>query len=187
MPALERVVLVGLMGSGKSTVGPLLAEALSWRFVDQDQEVEAQQGISISEIFNREGEAYFRQVESQVAVMLLGETHLVIGSGGGWAAAAGRLSAMPDGTVSVWLRVSAEEAVRRGQNAPGSRPLLAGPGRLDVARMLLEERTPFYRQCDLEVDTEALKPEDVSASILGSLVDRHPEIDAKRLRRLNAQ
>ena len=164
------------MGSGKSTVGPLLAEALDWRFVDQDEEVEAVEGLSIPQIFDQMGEAYFREAEARVAGRLLGETGLVIGSGGGWAAVAGRLSALPDGTVSVWLRVSVEKALRRGLTAPESRPLLSGPDPLDVARKLLEERAQFYRQCDLEVDTEALKPEDVSASILGSLVDRHPEL-----------
>lgn len=164
------------MGSGKSTVGPLLAEALNWRFVDQDEEVEAQEGISIPHIFDRAGEAYFREVENQVAGRMLRETGLVIGSGGGWAAVAGRLSALPDGTVSVWLRVSVEEALRRGLTGRESRPLLSGADPLDRARKLLEERAQFYRQCDLEVDTEALKPEDVSASILGLLEDRHPEL-----------
>jgi len=187
MPAIQRIVLVGFMGSGKSTVGPLLAEALGWRFVDQDSAVEALEGSSVAEIFGDAGEAHFREVEAEVAARLLEEEGIVLGSGGGWSAVPGRLGSLPAGTVSVWLRVSAAEAVRRGRGAPGVRPLLSGPDALETARKLLEERTPFYRQANLEVDTEAVKPEDVSARILRFLVDRHPDLHEKRLRSLHAQ
>jgi len=186
-PTPERIVLVGFMGSGKSTVGPLLAQTLRWRFVDQDALVEEQEGLSIPEIFAGAGESHFRAVEAQVADRLLREKHIVMASGGGWAAVPDRLARLPEGTVCVWLRVSAEEVVRRTAAEPGSRPLLSGPHALERARRLLEERTPFYSQSDLEVDTEALRPEDVSARILGFLVDRYPAMDAKRLRSLNAQ
>jgi len=186
-PAPERIVLVGFMGSGKSTVGRLLAEDLGWRFIDLDEQAERQEGISIPEIFAGAGEAYFREVESRVADRLLREKHVVLASGGGWSAAPGRIAGLPDDTVSVWLRVSVDEVGRRTEGAPGSRPLLTGPDALETARRLLEERTPFYRQAQLEVDTEGLRPEDVSARILGFLVDRHPAMDAKRLRSLNAQ
>ena len=185
--APQRIVLVGFMGSGKSTVGRLLAEALHWRFLDQDTQVEVHEGLSIPEMFAGGGEAHFREVEGRVADRLLREKHVVMASGGGWAAVPGRIAGLPGGTVSVWLRVSAEEAVRRTEQAPGSRPLLSGPDALETARRLLETRTPFYSLAQLEVDTEALRPEDVSARILGFLVDRHPEMDAKRLRSLNAR
>jgi shikimate kinase len=186
-PTPERVVLVGFMGSGKSTVGKLLAEALGWRFVDQDALVEEQEGLSISEMFAGAGESHFRAVEAPVADRLLREKRIVMASGGGWAALPDRIAGLPNDTVCVWLRVSAEEAVRRTEEAAGSRPLLSGPDTLETALRLLEQRTPFYSQSDLEVDTEALRPEDVSARILKFLVDRHPAMDAKRLRSLNAQ
>lgn len=185
--APERIVLVGFMGSGKSTVGRLLAEALHWRFVDQDSQVEMHEGLSIPEIFAGRGEAHFRRVEGQVADHILQEKQVVVATGGGWAALPGRLTGLPIGTVSVWLRVSAEEAVRRTEEAPAARPLLSAPDALETARRLLEQRTPFYSQAHLEVDTEALRPEDVSARIIRFLVDRHPEMNAKRLRSLNAQ
>ncbi len=174
---MERVVLVGFMGAGKTTVGRLVSHALGWRFVDQDQEVEAVEGRTVSEIFAETGEAHFREVEDQVAQRLLGQKGLVIGTGGGWGAGS-VLAALPPHTLSVWLRVSAEEAVRRTSVAADKRPLLATEDALETARMLLAERTPFYRVAHLEVDTEALKPEDVSARILEFMANPNHEMEA---------
>jgi len=176
---LLRVVLVGFMGCGKSTVGPRVAGALGWRFVDQDRHVEAEVGLPVREIFARRGEAFFREAEARVAADVLATERVVLASGGGWAARRGRLAALPAGTVSVWLRVSAEEAVRRAASAPGERPLLAGPDPVREAEELLRKRERFYREAHLEVDTEARKPDDVSARILETLVGLHPELSLK--------
>ena len=170
------------MWSGKSTVGRILAGALGWRFVDQDAEVEAQEGRSVAEIFSAWGENHFRQLESRVAEGLLQAEHVVMARGGGWAAGPRRLAGLPAGTLTVWLRVSADEAVRRAAAAPGARPLLTGSDARKTALRLLESRIPSYRQADLEVDTEGLKPEDVSARILQRLWERHPELESKGMR-----
>jgi shikimate kinase len=185
-PVLERVVLVGFMGSGKSTVGPILANALGWRFVDQDKTVEATAGLTVSEIFRQHGEARFRAMEANAAQDLLEQKDLVMASGGGWAAVPGRLSELPEGTAAVWLRVSAAEAVRRAQSSPGARPLLAGPDPVIAARQLLSERESKYGLAGLEVDTEARKAEDVAARIVEILVRRYPDLE-QRLRTRHAQ
>jgi shikimate kinase len=168
----RRVLLVGFMASGKSTVGPLLARHLGWRFVDLDECVEAEEGRPVSEIFRLRGEAHFREVEDRLTRGKLREDRVVLGSGGGWAAHPGRLRDLPAGTVSVWLRVSPEEAVRRSEDQPGRRPLLGGPDAVREARDLLSAREVQYVDADLEVDTEGRTPEDVADHIV-ALVTRH--------------
>jgi shikimate kinase len=168
----RRVLLVGFMAAGKSTVGPILARDLGWRFVDLDECVEEEEGCSIAEVFRLRGEAHFREVEDRLTRGMLQEDRVVLGSGGGWAAHPGRLHDLPDGTRSVWLRVSPEEAVRRSGDQPGERPLLRGPDPLQEAHDLLAAREVQYVDADLEVDTEGRTPEDVTAYIV-AWVTRH--------------
>lgn len=174
--ALERVLLVGFMGSGKTSVGRRLAERLGWRFVDFDDVVETEAGEPIAEIFRRRGEPHFRELEARVAERLLRERDVVLGSGGGWAAAApGRLTGVPPGTATVWLRVSPQEAIRRAGHQPGQRPLLDRPDPLGAARALLEERSPRYGEARWTVDTEGSSVEDVTAGILAILAREYPD------------
>jgi shikimate kinase len=165
---LRRLLLVGFMGSGKSTVGPLLARSLGWRFEDFDAHVERAEGRPIREIFARDGEAYFRAVEARVADALLAEDDVVLASGGGWAARPGRLQRLPEGTASVWLRVSPEAVVARAGGGD-ERPLLAGPDPLARARDLLAEREHAYGAAQVAVDTDGLSPIDVTEKILALL------------------
>jgi len=162
----RRLVLVGFMGSGKSTVGRLLAESLGWRFQDLDQSVEEEVGRSVPTIFAEDGEAFFREVEGRLAESILAGDHVVLAAGGGWAARPGRLPEVPDGTLTVWLQVSPEEAVRRVGATGAARPLLDVPDPLVRARSLMAERRPFYAAAGLTVDTEGLTPIDVSRRIL---------------------
>lgn len=163
---LRRIVLVGFMGSGKSLVGRRLARALGWDFKDLDVAVERAEGRSVERIFAESGEAHFRAAEAAAAGALLGRDRVVVSAGGGWAAVPGRLRELPAGTRSVWLKVSPEEAVRRTGRSRRARPLLAVRDPLERARALLAERTPFYAEADLEVDTEGRSVEDVAARIL---------------------
>src|SRR5690606_38832104 len=98
---LERVVLVGFMASGKTTVGRLLAERLGWRHLDLDAEIEREEGRSVAEIFRAEGEAYFRRREAVTGERLLAEPRTVLTPGGGWAADPARLDRLPEGTLTV--------------------------------------------------------------------------------------
>ena len=174
---LERVLLVGFMGSGKTSVGRRLAQRLGWRFVDFDDEVEAEGGATVADIFAQRGEPWFRSLEARVAGRLLAEREVVLGSGGGWAAAApGRLTDVPEGTATVWLRVSPEEAVRRARRRPGTRPLLDRPDPLEAARRLVEERAARYAEARWTVDTEGRSVEDVTAGVLEILTREYPEI-----------
>ena len=173
--ALERVLLVGFMGSGKSSVGRAVAARLAWRFIDFDDEIVAEAGATIPEIFERDGEPHFRALEARVADRLLAEREVVLGSGGGWGAVPGRLTGLPPGTECFWLRVSPETAVRRAAREPGARPLLEWGDPLEEASRLLRERDPVYRQARWTVDTDDSTVEDVSARILEILMREHPE------------
>ncbi len=152
------VVVIGAPGSGKSTVGPLLAAALGRPFVDVDAVIEDRTGRSISEIFADDGEPAFRAYEEQTTAELLAEP-VVLSLGGGAVLSAATRAALTRHRV-IWLRVNAATAVNRiGLNA--ARPLLLGNvrGRLIT---LLAERTPLYAACATEtVDTDKRTPEQV--------------------------
>ena len=172
----RRVLLVGFMGSGKSSVGRAVARALGWRFVDFDDAVTAEEGRSVAEIFSELGEQHFRAAELRVGRRLLAEDHMVLASGGGWAAAPGRLDEVPDGTETIWLRVSAAEAVRRVSSEPGRRPLLAAENADEKAVRLLAEREPRYARAASVVDTDGRSVEDVTAGVLELLRRKYPEV-----------
>ncbi len=174
---LRRVLLVGFMGAGKTSVGRRLAEGLGWRFVDFDDVVESRAGATVRQIFAERGEESFRALEDRVARDLLGRNHLVLGSGGGWAAVPGRLAALPPGTVSIWLRVPPAEALERTAAEPGRRPLLEVEDPLGEATRLLARRTACYAAADWVVDTSGRTVEDVSAQILQMLARMTPERD----------
>jgi shikimate kinase len=162
---IERVVLLGFMAAGKTAVGAELARRLGWEHLDLDREIERREGRSVARIFAAEGEGRFRELEARATAELASRTRLVLSPGGGWITGAGNLEALGGGTLSVWLVVSPEAAVRRAAEAPGERPLLAGPDPLDAARRLLEARAPLYARAGLHVDTEGRSPGEVAAII----------------------
>jgi len=166
IPGPRRVLLVGFMGSGKSTVGRVLAAELGWCFSDFDDAVESEVGAPIPEIFAQRGEAFFRKVEDRVARRLLERDRIVLASGGGWPVREGRMDRLPAETLSVWLRVSPEEAVRRARADEGERPLLAGDDPVERARDLLEERAPEYGKAALILDSESAPPRGLARTIV---------------------
>ena len=173
---LRRVLLVGFMGSGKSSVGRALARELDWRFVDFDDVVVREEGRSVQEIFRAMGEAHFRRAEERVGDRLLGEEQVVLASGGGWAAAPGRVDAVPPGTETVWLKVSHQEAVRRVAAESGERPLLAATDPGGTAARLLAERERYYARAGSVVDTDGRSVEDVTGEVLAILARKHPAV-----------
>jgi shikimate kinase len=163
------VVLIGFMGSGKSTVGPLLANELHWTFLDLDSEIERRERRGIPTIFSEEGEAGFRAIEHRVAVDLLRENDVVLASGGGWPCRAGRLESLPPGTVSVWLRVSADAALERTEGQALTRPLLQVEDPRSRIRELLAEREPYYRGAHWWVDTDLRSPPEIARRLAARL------------------
>ncbi|HSM35013.1 MAG TPA: shikimate kinase [Longimicrobiales bacterium] len=163
----RRVVLVGFMAAGKTSVGAALARRLGWMFVDVDADVERAAGASIPEIFRREGEATFRRLEAAATEDALRSDAVVIASGGGWPSNPfADWPELPPGTVSVWLRVGGREAVRRAR-AQGlvDRPLLVGDDPAAAAEELLAARDAAYRQAAIHVDTGGRGPEEIAAEL----------------------
>lgn len=164
----RRVLLVGFMASGKSTVGASLAARLGWSFLDIDAAVSDEVGLRIPEIFALRGEAFFRQREHAVTCRALERDRCVLAAGGGWPAVEGRLEGLDASTASVWLDVPVEELLRRIRESPGERPLLAGSDLEKRVKGLLRHREPFYRKATLAVDGRGL-PEQVAERIAHGL------------------
>ena len=161
----DRILLVGFMGSGKTRVGQALAKLLGWRFRDFDQEISARVGLPIPEIFRQHGEALFREMEERVGAQLLLERDVVLASGGGWPAALGRMEGLGPTTLSVWLQVTAEEAIRRVRKEGPTRPLLAVSDPVSRAKTLLKDREPFYERAQVAIDSTAAGPEELARII----------------------
>jgi shikimate kinase len=126
---VRRILLVGFMSAGKTTIGRLLADTLGWRFVDVDEEIVRRTGMSVADIFRERGEAVFRRLETRLTARLCSLDLAVIAPGGGWIMAPMALERLPRDTRTVWLRVSPEEAVRRSLGAGVERPLLGSDAR----------------------------------------------------------
>ena len=152
--AVRRVVLVGMMCSGKSAVGAELARRLGWTHLDLDREIERAAGRTVREIFAAEGEAAFRRMEAEATARVADRDCVVLSPGGGWITNPRLLDSLGPGTLCVWLRVSPEEAVRRAAGEPGERPLLAGSDPLGAVRRLLAEREPDYARAHVTLPTD---------------------------------
>ncbi len=166
---VERVVLVGFMAAGKTSVGRRLAQALDWDFVDFDEVIEARTGASIPEIFRTQGEAAFRALEARLTDEFSSARHVVLAPGGGWVTQPDLMDRLGPGSLLVWLRISPEEAVRRALADSVHRPLLAGADPLAKARVLLAEREPFYYLADTAVDVDGRSIDQVAREVVNKI------------------
>ena len=140
------IALIGMPGSGKSSVGRQLARRLTWGFADTDTEIERQIGCSIRAYFEQHGEEAFREVEQTVLASLLARGRLVLATGGGAVVRAANRQALAAHAEVVYLRSSAEELMRRLRHDT-HRPLLQVSDPMRKLRELFEERDPLYREC----------------------------------------
>ncbi len=162
----ERVLLVGFMASGKSSVGKELASRLGWNFEDFDTAIEARACKSVSQIFAEDGEVEFRRLESGVAEELLARSNTVVASGGGWPAQPGSWKMVTEDTMSVWLQVSPAVSVRRAAEEGSTRPLLDGGDVADRATALLLAREASYRRARYALDSEQYSPQELAGEIM---------------------
>src|SRR6478672_6108655 len=162
------VVLVGMMGAGKSSVGRRLAARLGIAFVDADVEIEKAAGMTISEIFAAQGEAYFRAGETRVIARLLEGGPQVLATGGGAFMNADTRAAIRLKGISVWLRATVEVLNRRIKRR-GDRPLLKDSDPVDTLRRLIDERYPTYAEANFTVESRDVPHETIVDEIIECL------------------
>jgi shikimate kinase len=163
----RRIVLTGFMGSGKSTVGPLIAARLGWSFFDVDDVIESEAGTTIAEIFARHGEAAFRKQEQETIARLAAGDALVLALGGGAIeneATRALLLATP-GTLLVHLEVELATTLARCRGTEQTRPILADQANL-AARY--QRRLPLYRMAHVSIPVDALTPQQAVDRILSA-------------------
>jgi shikimate kinase len=154
----KTVVLVGLMGAGKTSVGRKLAEKLELPFVDADEEIVKAAGCSIEDIFEHYGEAAFRDVEERVISRLLDQGPQVMAAGGGAFMNPRTRAQIAAQSVSVWLRADLDVLLRRTRRR-GGRPLLKNRDPKSTLKQLMDERYPVYAEADIIVDSKDEGPD----------------------------
>lgn len=165
------IVLIGLMGAGKTAVGKRLAVRLELPFVDADSEIETAAGQTVSEIFAEHGEAYFRQGERKVIKRLLEVGPLVLATGGGAFMNEETRANIKARGISVWLRADLRILMKRVSRR-GNRPLLAGNDPEKVMRRLRAERDPVYAQADIVVDSRDVPHEAIVSAVVDALAEK---------------
>jgi shikimate kinase len=162
------IYLIGMMGCGKSSVGPALAELLDYRFIDADGVISASAGCHIAEIFDRQGEAGFRCLERDVLQQISQWHSLVVATGGGVVTTTANWGALRQGLV-VWLQVAPSELLKRLKAQPGDRPLLQHPNPESRLLELLQARQHLYEEADLCIEAGHGSATQVAEKILTAL------------------
>ncbi|MGL4323311.1 MAG: shikimate kinase [Beijerinckiaceae bacterium] len=163
------ITLVGMMGAGKSTVGRRLATRLDLPFVDADTEIERAAGLTIPEIFARDGEAYFREGEKRVILRLLKDKQSVLATGGGAYMNAETRDRIRQHSISVWLSADADLLMKRVRKRPGNRPLLLTADPEGTLKALIAVRYPVYALADINVETREVPHDLVVDDVIAAL------------------
>ncbi len=159
------IVLIGLMGAGKTTIGRKLAQRLGYHFLDMDDQIEQEAGCAISDIFEYQGETHFRALETKLLSRMRSLQNTVISTGGGAIMTQGNLELMRQIGTVIYLKAPKEvilERVLRSQH----RPLLKVENPTEKITSLLDERMPYYEQADHIVDTQNLSPHRIASQII---------------------
>jgi shikimate kinase len=170
--ALRQVILTGLPGSGKSTVGRALAERIEWDFVDLDAEIVRRAGRPVSLIFSESGEERFRDLEALATSELRDRQRVVIAPGGGWVTRPETVSLLRPPARLVYLRIGLEVAAERIRDGADERPLLAGPDLPERLNSLLKVREAAYSTADLTVNAELIVDEVLTQCIAWLVSER---------------
>lgn len=166
---MKRIILMGFMGAGKTTVGKLLAKELSCEFIDTDEQIEKEQGCRISEIFERNGEEAFRDLETNLLRRLQSrEQDFVLSIGGGMPVREENRALLRNIGTVIYLKTSKNEIIKRVSGDTG-RPLLQGGSLEDRVTALMRAREHIYREtAHREVRTDGKTPEEIIKEMMGS-------------------
>ena len=161
----KNIYLVGFMGTGKTTVGKILAKKLNREFVEMDEEIEKREGKKIVDIFRLFGEPYFRKVEKEILKEIASCSNLVVSCGGGVIVDEENLKILKETGIVICLKAKPSIIYERTKKTK-ERPLLNVPDPLKKIKELLARRAPFYAKADYFVNTSTLTPEEVSEEII---------------------
>ena len=171
------LVLIGMMGAGKSSIGRKLAQRLNLRFVDADAEIEHAADMSISDIFAKHGEPYFRAGEARVIARLLEGGPQVLATGGGAFMHPQSREAIRAKGISVWLKAEYDVLMKRIKRR-SDRPMLKTQDPGETLRRLMQERDPVYAEADVIVHSRDVPHEIIIAEIISAVAQRLEEISA---------
>ncbi|MDT8901798.1 shikimate kinase [Anaeroselena agilis] len=155
---MKNIVLIGFMGTGKSSTGRLLAGRLGRPFIDVDRKIERETGLTIGELFAQHGETYFRAREKAAVARVARYRKAVIATGGGVVLDPDNMRRLRAGGVIICLTATVQVILER-TGRRSTRPLLARPDREEIVARLLAERAPLYGQADFTLDTSDLTPQ----------------------------
>lgn len=164
------IVLIGMMGAGKTTVGRRLAAKLGRRFVDSDEEVEKAAGMTIEEIFAAHGEADFRAGEVKVIARLLKDESIVLGTGGGAFINAETRALVKETALSVWIKADFDLLFQRVSRR-SNRPLLKTANPRETLQKLIDARYPIYAEADITVVSRDVPQDQVASELIEALAD----------------
>ena len=177
----RNIFLIGMMGSGKSQTGPVLAKMINYAFVDTDDVIEKASKQSISTIFEKDGEKVFRDVEKQVLKEISQHHSLVIATGGGLVTLPENWGILHQGIV-IWLDLDLRRSIKRLESDQKRRPLLLGDNLAENFSQIYESRKPIYLESDLRIEVEDQSPYEVATMVTehlpSILID--PETQAER-------
>ena len=177
----RNIFLIGMMGSGKSQTGPVLAKMINYAFVDTDDVIEKASKQSISSIFEKDGEKVFRDVEKKVLKEISQHHSLVIATGGGLVTLPENWGILHQGIV-IWLDLDLIRSIKRLESDQNRRPLLLGDNLAENFSQIYESRKPIYLESDLRIEVEDQSPYEVATMVAehlpSILID--PETQAER-------
>ena len=177
----RNIFLIGMMGSGKSQTGPVLAKMINYAFVDTDDVIEKASKQSISSIFEKDGEQVFRDVEKKVLKEISQHHSLVIATGGGLVTLPENWGILHQGIV-IWLDLDLRRSIKRLESDQKRRPLLLGDNLAENFSQIYESRKPIYLESDLRIEVEDQSPYEVATMVAehlpNILID--PETQAER-------
>ena len=177
----RNIFLIGMMGSGKSQTGPVLAKMINYAFVDTDDVIEKASKQSISSIFEKDGEKVFRDVEKKVLKEISQHHSLVIATGGGLVTLPENWGILHQGIV-IWLDLDLRRSIKRLESDQKRRPLLLGDNLAENFSQIYESRKPIYLESDLRIEVEDQSPYEVATIIAENLpsILIDPETQAER-------
>jgi shikimate kinase len=157
IPSKKSIVLLGFMGSGKSTLGKQLALSLGWTFTDLDRFIETEENRTIPDLFEKEGEDVFRKLETHALKRVLAYSNQVISIGGGAPCTPSNMELIKEKSISIYLKISEQQLLKRLGNSSVTRPLLKGKADNELQQLiarLLVSREPYYLQADIILESD---------------------------------